>query len=238
MFNCFSKLFKSKPKKQRENLKPPYNILDEQYITQHCKKAAPFIPSEEINDHYAYLWDTMKIQVLPSQTLGDLSWVTVFISNRSDWYKEVAAYVYSITQRRVPWEVIAVLHNKEGGSKKERQILNGQKWSQMTTMIPVGLGPWESFEESCAYAFATRDLPEVWTIENTLYFLEAWNGFGYSLYHRESVGETPYLWSFSQHYKGGLYVSDGKFDKKAVAKSIGAAVMLSSLGYNGDSRLC
>jgi lysozyme family protein len=63
-----------------------------------------------------------------------------------------------------------------------------------------------------------------------LYLLEAYNGFGY----RPRGVPTPYLWSFSNLYRSGKYVADGKFDRNAVSKQCGAAVMLRVLQERGQ----
>jgi lysozyme family protein len=68
-----------------------------------------------------------------------------------------------------------------------------------------------------------------WSLEAMLYRWEAFNGFGYRN-RLQKVGQmTPYLWSFSNHYRAGKYTADGSFDSKAVSQQCGAAVMLHGL---------
>ena len=45
---------------------------------------------------------------------------------------------------------------------------------------------------------------------------------------------TPYLWSFSNHYKKGKFVKDGKFDPEFVSKQCGAAVILKLMSAEND----
>ena len=55
-----------------------------------------------------------------------------------------------------------------------------------------------------------------------LFKMEQFNGFGY----RVKGINSPYLWSFSNHYTKGKFTRDGFFDPNAVSKQIGAAVLL------------
>ena len=64
-----------------------------------------------------------------------------------------------------------------------------------------------------------------------LYTIERYNGTGYLRYHKNVP--TPYLWSGSQHYVKGKYVSDGKWSSSAVSKQVGAAVILKELANRG-----
>jgi lysozyme family protein len=41
------------------------------------------------------------------------------------------------------------------------------------------------------------------------------------------------LWSFSNHYTKGKYVSDGKFDPEAVSQQVGSALVLKRLVDRG-----
>jgi hypothetical protein len=61
-----------------------------------------------------------------------------------------------------------------------------------------------------------------WSIPGMLFQFERFNGFGY----RSRGIYSPYLWSFSNHYKKGKFTSDGVYDPNAVSKQIGAAVLL------------
>jgi lysozyme family protein len=61
-----------------------------------------------------------------------------------------------------------------------------------------------------------------WSIEHMLYRFENFNGWGY---HFRKV-PSPYLWSFSNHYKSGKFTKDGVFDPSAVSRQVGAAVLL------------
>jgi len=164
-------------------------------------------------------------------------WNSLFVlrkySKQVNWYVDklldsTSRYINVERSTGVPWEVVGAIHMMESGGDFNMQLLNGQRWDMETTMVPKHRGPWGSWEESCMAAFETP-LPKVWDVCNTLGFLESYNGMGYAKMGKPS----PYLWSFSNHYESGKYVSDGKYKDNAVSKQCGTAVMLHELRYDG-----
>ena len=133
----------------------------------------------------------------------------------------------------VPWEIVACIHNLECGLSFDKCLHNGQKWWKKTTWVPKGLGPWESFETAAIDALARKRRPKHWNIANTLYFLEKYNGLGYRKYHPTVL--SPYLWSGTNHYVEGKYVSDGKFSYSAVSSQYGAATLLKLLNWTPEA---
>ena len=77
------------------------------------------------------------------------------------------------------------------------------------------------------------DKEKDWSLERVLYRWEQYNGFGY--HWRDA--KTPYLWSFSNHYVKGKYVSDGRYDPNYVSQQCGAAVTLKALVEAGAVQL-
>jgi lysozyme family protein len=171
----------------------------------------------------------MYLSYLKGQERSALTWTINYI------LKHKQTYIEASEETKVPWQVIGAIHMREASGDFSKQILNGQPWNRKTTWVPKGYGPWSSWIESTKTAFEIKDLPSKWTIDNTLYFAERFNGMGYRLASRERVvGFSPYVWAFTQHYKGGYYVSDGKFSASAVAKGVGFAVILKELGFQGE----
>lgn len=126
----------------------------------------------------------------------------------------------------VDWRIIAVIHNLEADGSFSRQILNGERWDRRTHLVPKGYGPWDSWVMSCVTAFRRHPMKGL-SLPETLKKLEGFNGFGYA---RKGIN-SPYLWSYTNHYTKGKYVSDGKYSYTAVSKQIGAAALLKMLGY-------
>ena len=65
-----------------------------------------------------------------------------------------------------------------------------------------------------------------WDVQTIAYSFELHNGWGYRKYRGIN---SPYLWSFSNHYKKGKYAYDGKYDPGLVSKQKGAMVLLRAL---------
>jgi lysozyme family protein len=129
---------------------------------------------------------------------------------------------------RVPWHVIAVIHNLECSGRFDCHLHNGDSLSRRTVNVPAGrpmIGkPPFSWEDSAVDALTFDGFASWtdWSVAGTLYKIERYNGVGY----RNRGLPSPYLWSGSQHYTKGKYVADGKFDPNAVSSQLGAAVVL------------
>jgi len=193
----------------------------------------PTIYRKEFED----LWDSMIIPALRmgsngKQSSGTITWTVTQIRKNEARYRKCSEFVFQKLGRRYPWELIGALHMREAGGNFSKNMMNGQALNKVTTWVPKGYGPWSSWEESVVDAFKIKSIPDVWSISNTLYFAEKYNGMGYRTEtRRKIVGYSPYIWAFSSHYKGGYFVSDGKFSSSAVALGVGVAVILKELGY-------
>lgn len=135
---------------------------------------------------------------------------------------------------KIPYEFIAVTHNMECSLSFKKHLHNGDPLTSRTVLVPSGR-PIEppinpngySFVESAIDAMKLKgyDKKESWTLEETLFRLEKYNGWGY--YYKNT--NSPYLWAGTNQYTSGKYVADGVFDPKAVSKQIGCAVIISLL---------
>ncbi len=133
----------------------------------------------------------------------------------------------------VPWYVIGLIHTMESGGSFSAHLHNGDPLSARTTHVPAGRPkagtPPFTWEESATDALTMQGFPnwKDWSTPGVLYKLEAYNGWGYRDNHPDV--NTPYLWSFSNHYTRGKYVADGTFSGTAVSQQCGAAVLLKRL---------
>ena len=134
----------------------------------------------------------------------------------------------SLIGNRVPWFAIAVIKQREAGDDPRwtKSIAQGQPWNVRSTIVPKGRGPFKSWEESgidalvnCA-PFAARN-PD-WSIGGLLTLLEQYNGLGYAARGLPS----PYIWSGTDQYRSGKYVSDGVFNPNVVDAQLGCAGLL------------
>ncbi|MGB5078966.1 MAG: hypothetical protein WBO17_15915 [Sphingorhabdus sp.] len=139
----------------------------------------------------------------------------------------------------VPWYFIAICHALESSFNFRAHLHNGDfPLSSRTRQVPAGrptkwLPPsdWESSARDALRLLGFVGQAD-WTLERTLFRLEAYNGFGYRPYGVAS----PYLWSFSSHYSRGKYVADRKWSATAKSQQCGAAVMLKLLTDTGEIR--
>ncbi len=137
----------------------------------------------------------------------------------------------------VPWSFVAVIHTLEADQNFSKHLHNGDPLSGRTIQVPAGRpkkgNPPFTWEESTADALSFKGLSSRidWSLAGTLYQLERYNGWGYRLYHPHVL--TPYLWSFSNHYTSGKYISDGTWSDTAKSKQGGSAVLLRRMAETG-----
>jgi lysozyme family protein len=135
------------------------------------------------------------------------------------------------TKLNIPWYVIAIIHSMEASLKFDTHLHNGDPLNQRTVQVPAGRpkigNPPFTWEESAKDALVYDKLNTWtdWSIAGILYKLELYNGLGY---YRQGIN-SPYLWSYSNHYTKGKYVQDGRYDPIAISKQCGAAVLLRRL---------
>lgn len=126
----------------------------------------------------------------------------------------------------VPWFVIAVIHQRESSQNWSRSLAQGDSWNAVSVNVPKGRGPFPSWEAAATdalaichpYAARWKD----WSVGGTLSLLEQYNGVGYAAKGLPS----PYIWSGTDQYVKGKYVSDGGFDAEAVDKQLGCAGLI------------
>ncbi len=180
---------------------------------------------------YARMFRTLVVRPQYQQTVD---WHLALIRKSRDRYARVEA------QTGVPWFFIAVTHGLEASFNFRAHLHNGDfPLTARTRQVPAGrplvwLPPsdWESSAKDALSLLGYTGQKD-WSLERTLYRLEAYNGLGY-----RSLGvPTPYLWSFSNHYERGKYVADGKFSPTAKSQQCGAAVLLKLLEDAGDIKL-
>lgn len=128
----------------------------------------------------------------------------------------------------VPWFFIGIIHCLEANINFEKHLHNGDPLTARTKQVPMNRpktgNPPFMWEASATDALQLKSLDkwEDWSIPGMLFQFERYNGFGY----RPRGINSPYLWSFSNHYVKGKFVKDGIFNENAVSKQCGAAVLL------------
>lgn len=188
--------------------------------------------SEPLKLEYRDLYDRCEVR---PERMSDVDRILdAMLANRSHYLQAGATVV-------APWYFVAAIHQMESGGRFDRHLHNGDPLTARTVQVPAGRpstgSPPFTWEESAADALRLRKIDQVgeWDIPRLLYELEGYNGWGYRLYHAHV--KSPYLWSFSNHYRAGKYVADGTWSDSAVSKQCGAAVILRRLEERGEIAL-
>jgi lysozyme family protein len=184
-----------------------------------------------LRTEYTRLFETMEIDPRYSEST---SWHLAMLRKSKSRYENVGQQV------GVPWYFIAATHALEASFNFRAHLHNGDfPLTSRTRQVPAGrptkwLPPadWESSAKDALRLLGYVGQKD-WSLERTLYRLEAYNGLGY----RSRRVATPYLWCYSNHYKGGKFVADGKWNPNARSKQCGAAVMLKMLKDAGEINL-
>lgn len=157
----------------------------------------------------------------------DLKPIIHRINSHKILYAEVASAI------KCPWYLIAAIHSLESSLSFARHLHNGDPLTKRTRQVPAGRplkgeAPF-SWEESATDALQLKGIHnwKDWSIGGLLWQLERYNGWGYRLYHK--TVKSPYLWSFTNQYKGGKYVADGKFSLTAQSQQCGAVAIIKKL---------
>jgi len=174
---------------------------------------------EELRSEYNSLLQTCEIRADKLREVQDIC--DTILANK-------ARYEAIATATNVPWFMVAAIHNMEGGLNFNTHLHNGDPLRARTVNVPAGRpksgSPPFTFEESAidALAFDNVGVNLEPYFAGICFKLEGFNGFG----SRNHGIHTPYLWSFSNQYAKGKFVSDNVFNPDAVSKQCGAAVIL------------
>ena len=185
--------------------------------------------SKTIAEEYHKLYRTCEAETTHFKEIDKL--VDRILNNRSR-YEEVGDSV------GVPWYFIAAIHNMESSQNFSKHLHNGDSLNARTKHVPSGRpkkgNPPFTWEESAMDALKLRKLHKVkeWSLPRLLYELEGYNGWGYRLYHSHVL--SPYLWSYSNHYKSGKYIADGTWSDTAKSRQCGAIVLIKRLEERGE----
>jgi lysozyme family protein len=189
-----------------------------------------FVPfTEALRSEYESLFNTCIIR--PGRAKEADGLVAKLQANKPRYLKVSGA-------QGIPWHFVAVIHNMEAGLNFTKHLHNGDPLTARTVQVPAGQpkngNPPFTWEESASDALAMKKLGAKtdWSFAGTLYQLERYNGFGYRLYHPHVL--SPYLWSASNHYESGKYVSDGTWSDTAKSGQCGSAVLLRRMAENSQ----
>lgn len=145
----------------------------------------------------------------------------------------IARYEKVSATTNVPWFVIGLIHGMEGDFDFTTHLHNGDSLKHRTMNEPAGRPPASVGDPPFAWEVSAIDALQYdrftgwtdWSIPGICFKLEGYNGWGYRGHHINS----PYLWSMSNNYSSGKYVSDGRWDPEAVSQQVGAITALKKM---------
>jgi lysozyme family protein len=119
---------------------------------------------------------------------------------------------------KVPWWVVAVIHQRESNQNFDTQLGQGDPLGQVSRHDPAGRGPFfnHASDPPLHDAFYRAALDALidcaphasrwpdWSTGGTLTLLEEYNGLGYAMRGVPSA----YVWSGTDQYVSGKYVAD------------------------------
>jgi lysozyme family protein len=183
---------------------------------------------DKLKTEYQNLFDTCKIN---SDNQKEVERIAERMKVSRERYEKVGNALH------IPWYFIGAIHNMECSGNFNLHLHNGDLLTARTTHVPkdrpTGNPPF-TWEQSAIDALTLKrlHLTTDWSLPCMLYLMEAYNGFGYRVYHKEV--NTPYLWSYTDKYENGKYASDGKFDPLLKSKQCGTVAMLKYLEEKKD----
>jgi len=173
--------------------------------------------------------DLYKTAVVKPEKLNEINKIIEKIISLKPRYEKL--------NLNIPWWVIGIIHYMESNFDLKRHLHNGDLLIARTVKAPAGRpkvgNPPFTWEESAVDALLDR----CWygdNLEQILYFFEAYNGFGY----RNKKVNSPYLWSYTNHYTGGKFVEKKDprtgtyksfFDTSVSSKQAGACAIIKTM---------
>jgi len=206
---------------QRRILQGERNLPDDKGEEVSASRRPLKPPFETVKGEYRRLFETAKVR---SKYDSNVRWYIskLLTEKNQDRWNQVAKELCC------PWYFVAIIHAMEAGFNFRSHLHNGDSLRRRTRHVPRNRPPvwnppnnWQSSAVDALQFDGFSDATD-WSLERTLYRWEGYNGWR----SRRNGINTPYLWSFSNHYAKGKFVADNVWDPNAVSKQCGAAVML------------
>ncbi|MGB3203707.1 MAG: hypothetical protein WBB28_01825 [Crinalium sp.] len=177
----------------------------------------------DLRSGYEQKWRGMR---LSADRLPDIDRTCRIIEKNRPRYEPIEE------KTQCPWYVIGVIHSRESSFNFGTHLHNGDPLTAKTYHVPSsrplkGKAPY-NFTDSAIDAIQLlqsgnwKNAPKSWGLAETLYKLEAYNGFGYAM----RGYSNPYLWGGSNMYSKGKYVRDGHYNPNHVDRQLGVATII------------
>lgn len=165
-----------------------------------------------LHDEYMQLWSTMQYKDGYARMAEK---VAARLCNNLDRYMAIQRLT------NVPAAFIMCAHERESSGDFATYLGNGQRLDRVTTIVPIGRGPFGTFEEGAIDALRLEKMGGIaltdWDESMLSFWGETFNGFGY----RMKGLRSPYLWGGTNHQQSGKYTSDNHFDVTVLDPQLG-----------------
>ncbi len=161
--------------------------------------------------------------------------------------KAVQMYKQVEISSGVPWYLIGALHYREASLNFLGHLHNGDYLKRLTYHVPPNrpnppeqwpIVPWNAEQAWIISAndalTKLSDMTDTWTLEWMLYACERYNGWGYQN-HKGFV--TPYLWNYTDVYKGCGYPADGVWSSSYHSRQAGLVPILKILAQMAPTQI-
>ena len=156
----------------------------------------------------------------------------LFLKN---WEKNRHRYEEVSKATNMPAELIAALHWRESSADFDTYLHQGDPLGKPAVNVPNNIPVFYEWEEAAKHALNMQyhksrqdDLEITQDTQNPnalATYAETYNGMGY--YNRNTT--SPYVYSGTDQYVSGKYVSDGRYNSKVVDQQIGVMPLLGAL---------
>jgi len=169
-----------------------------------------------------------KCQILPERGLEVERVVAGLCAPKAKAiYQQISQLVWGTPAR---WWFVAIVHEREASQNFSLSIAQGDPWNKISTHIPRGIGPFDSFIAAAVFVLnKCAPYPAKWldwSIGGVLTLFIAYNGDGYELYHNEP---SPYDWGATNIEQEGKYVADNQYNPDVWDTQIGCAAMIKGM---------
>lgn len=166
---------------------------------------------------------------LSSAQLEDLE---LFAAN---WKKNKARYEAVAAKANVPAPLVAAIHWRESTGDFSTYLHQGDPLGKAAVHVPKDIPIFTKWEDAAVHALTMSDKKQTrddlgmnsQTKDTAALatYAECYNGLGYHNHDRAS----PYVYSGTDKYSKGKYVSDGHYSKNTVDQQLGVMTMLGAI---------
>lgn len=152
----------------------------------------------------------------------------------AQWQKHHARYEAVSAKTNIPAKLIAALHWRESSGKFDTYLHQGDPLGRPAVHVPRNIPVFYKWEDAAVHALNSKKGTanalgmdaSTTDFESIATYAEAYNGLGY-----QSRGvASPYVYSGTNQYSKGKFVSDGKYSATAKDKQLGVLAMVNEIG--------